>query len=75
MNICLHQGEKTEPDPGVPWRCEHCTHVLGHVIEGVCIANHQIKLSEGPTVVVCPVCHNEQRWYSDFDRKMNHLLT
>ena len=70
MNICLHQGEPKVPEPGVPWKCEHCKHILGHVIEGVCIAVHEIKLSEGPTVVVCPVCHNEQPWYSGYDKKL-----
>lgn len=46
------------------WRCDHCKHVLGEVIEGVCIVHHYVKLSRGEPVVVCPICKTEVKWYS-----------
>lgn len=52
------------------WRCGRCGHVLGDIIDGRCTPLHTVVLSYGaPTVVVCPVCHSNQRWYSGWDKR------
>ena len=50
-------------NPPKLWRCCKCGHVLGEVIDGVCVLKHEVRLSNGAAVVVCPVCKAEVRWY------------
>lgn len=66
--------------PSANWHCHKCGHILGAIIEGKCKPVHDVILSyDAPTVVVCPVCKTEERWYNRWDgqgqgKNMNKMI-